>query len=58
MWTAEIAFPNAGLAIIVYERAADTLRHPTMARFIEVLDGEGLEELWKLIARLPNRTAA
>ena len=42
---AEVAFPNAGLAIIVYERAADTLRHPTMARFIEVLDGEGLEHV-------------
>ena len=30
----------------------------TPALLVSVQDGQGLEELWKLIARLPNRTAA
>ena len=42
---ADVAFPNAGLAVVVYERAADTLTHPTITRFIEVLDGEGLDHV-------------
>lgn len=42
---ADVVFPNAGLAIVVYERAADTLTHPTMTRFLEVLEGEGLDHV-------------
>ena len=42
---AEVAFPNAGLAIVVYERAADIVTHSTMTRFIEVLEGEGLDHV-------------
>lgn len=42
---ADVAFPNTGLAIVVYERGADTLLHATMTRFIEVLEGEGLDHV-------------
>lgn len=42
---AEVAFLNAGLAIVVYERAADIVTHSTMPRFLEVLEGEGLDHV-------------
>jgi Domain of unknown function (DUF4198) len=38
-------FPNAGLAIIVYERAPDVVTHPTIERFTEIVAIEGLEHI-------------
>jgi cobalt/nickel transport protein len=36
-------FPTAGLSIVVFERAAEQLIHATFAKFLDVLDGEGVE---------------
>ncbi len=38
-------FPNAGLAIVVYERAPDIVTHPTVDRFAEIVAIEGLEDI-------------
>lgn len=39
---ADVSLPNAGLAIVAYQRAADTLVHPTIERFTEIVTIEGL----------------
>ena len=42
---AEVTLPNAGLAIIVYQRAPDVLIHPTLERFTEIVEVEGLAHI-------------
>ena len=42
---ADATFPNAGLAIVVYERAPDIVTHPTVDRFAEIVAIEGLEDI-------------
>ena len=49
---ADVAFPNAGLATVVFERNADKLVHPTLTRLMEVIDGEGVEHVPELHKRL------
>ena len=39
---ADVKLPNAGLAIIAYQRARDNLVHPTIETFAEILAVEGL----------------
>ena len=42
---ADADVPNDGLAIIAFERAPDRITHPTLAKFADTLDGEGLEHV-------------
>ena len=41
----DATFPNAGLAILVYQRTADIVTHPTIDRFAEIVAIEGLEDI-------------
>ena len=44
----DATFPNAGLAIVVYQRAYDIVVHATVERFVEIATVEGfLERLAK-----------
>ncbi len=40
---AEVLFPNAGLAAVVFERAPDRVTYKTVEHLLETLDDEGLE---------------
>lgn len=42
---AEPKVPNAGLSIVVYQRAADVVVHETLERFTEIVGIEGLEHI-------------
>ncbi len=42
---AEVHVPNAGLAIVVFQRAPDVVTYKSVGHFLETLDDEGLETI-------------
>lgn len=42
---ADVHLPNVGLAIVVFERAADVVAYKSVSHFLETLDDEGLDEI-------------